>query len=168
MEPIMSCPQGHTLSGKMCTIAPTLSCPAGYTLVNGMCQPESGVQGYGDSMNIPPSENMMLRSGDLVMPPPGSVAMVGSPKPPTAIISEVAGRVAAEFPDMGMRMGSPKPIISEVAGRVAAEFPKIEAPSMGMGMGSPKPMTPQILPGSEPSCPSGYSLNKSDNMCYPL
>jgi hypothetical protein len=75
----MSCPQGLTLSGKMCTIAPILSCPSGYTLVNGMCQEDSGVQGFGDSsMNIPPSDNARLALGE-VAPPPQAQAQPETP-----------------------------------------------------------------------------------------
>ena len=118
MEPTMTCPSDHILKDNVCTIAPTMSCPTGYTLVNGMCQPDE-ISGFGDSMNIPPTQNGIL-----------SQTIMSDSTPP------------------------PQPQMSPVA---------VAPPS------SPAAARPPVSPvGGSGNCPSGYSLNKTDNMCYPL
>jgi hypothetical protein len=120
----MSCPSDHVLKDNMCTIAPTMSCPSGYTLVNGMCQPDE-VAGYGDSMNIPPTQNGII-SQTIMSEPTSQTHMMMSPKP-----------------------WSPAPP------------PQAAAASNTRG----SPVSPMI---DTNNCPSGYSFNRSDNMCYPL
>ncbi len=134
----MSCPQGLTLSGKMCTVVPILSCPSGYTLVNGMCQQDDGLQGFGDSMNIPPSENRMMYAGDVngggAMPTP-SPSM--SPEP------------------MGSLMGGGdvlKNIASDLGGMIKENIPVLpgqeqaQAQRMQMPMQSPQPQPQNLRP----------------------
>lgn len=136
----MSCPSGHVLKDKMCTIAPTMTCPSGYTLMNGMCQPsangESEIMGFGDSMNIPPTQNGIL-----------SHTIMSDTYPEKEEVTTMSPTV----PDMGMRPPSVMPM-----------SPTAAAASADMGAGSP------VSPMSMNNCPSGYSFNRSDNMCYPL
>jgi hypothetical protein len=184
MEPIMNCPQGHTLNGKMCTIAPTLSCPMGYTLVNGMCQEDAGVQGFADSMNIPPTDSLNLQPSDTVMPPPStSVAMIASPVPAPNILADVANRVISDIPIPQMPRISPIPVMRPVSSpsmmgmRPASptRIAPVSSPSMmGMRPASPTRMaaSPSVM-GMRPAspggnCPMGYTLNRMDNLCYPL
>lgn len=134
----MSCPQGLTLSGKMCTVAPILSCPSGYTLVNGMCQQDDGLQGFGDSMNIPPSENRMMYAGDVngggAMPTP-SPSM--SPEPMGSIMGggDVLKNIAS---DLG---GMLKENIPVLPGQEQAQ-----AQRMPMQMQSPQPQPQNLRP----------------------
>jgi hypothetical protein len=207
MEPIMSCPQGLTLSGKMCTVAPTLSCPSGYNLVNGMCQQDDGLQGYGDSMNIPPSDNRVLASGDVISQqeqarPPMMMSQSPTPNPTQQQYGESIMSLLPNLPGQQAFMGAAagvtgmgmSPVAYRAPDRPISNIPQIQTlgspmmPSRPLSpqrrqqrmmsplpppppMGSPKP--PPIMPSSSPvaggqPCPMGYSLNRSDGMCYPL
>lgn len=160
----MSCPQGLTLSGKMCTVAPVLSCPPGHTLVNGMCQQDDGLQGFGESMNIPPSDNMMLRPGEIggetaqkpqeMMPSP--VGM-DSEKGPGRLLSDVGNMLyqtisAAQPPPPpsmpGMVPSSPtvRPVTT------APQIQPIESPVMPVLPISPPPRV-SVSPISVPPPP---------------
>lgn len=140
----MSCPSGHVLKDNMCTIAPTMTCPSGYTLMNGMCQPgangESEIMGYGGgSMNIPPSQNGIV-SQTLMS---DNITTVMAPPPTTTPMSPM------------MRPMSPtmRPM----------------SPTMSPTPPPPRTMSPMpVSPISMNNCPSGYSMNRTDNMCYPL
>lgn len=212
MEPIMSCPQGLTLSGKMCTVAPVLSCPSGYTLVNGMCQEDSGVQGFGDSMNIPPSDSgARFAPGELgtgAAPPTTQQPMQMTPTPPPSSqaqpLAEMVRQMIPTLPgeEMIPRMQPPQPSspMQEMV-RPVSRPPQIQAlgspmpmrplspqrrqqrmmasplppPPPPMRSPKPPPMRPpspsqmQGSPGGPINpCPSGYSLNRMDGMCYPL
>lgn len=141
----MSCPQGLTLSGKMCTVAPTLSCPSGYTLVNGMCQQDDGLQGFGDSMNIPPSENRMMYAGDVAtMPQQPSPSM--SPEPmrePMGGAGDVLKNIAS---DLG---GMLKENIPVLPGQEQAQAQRMQMQSpqqMQMQMQSPQPQPQNLRP----------------------
>lgn len=205
----MSCPQGLTLSGKMCTIAPTLSCPSGYTLVNGMCQEDDGLQGFGDvSMNIPPSDNMRLAPGNLNggrEVSTSTAAVAASPMMMQTqqqqrfgnVLSQVGGMLTANIPElpgqpsvadieraramMMARQNSPRPptvpqiqsISSSPAMPVrplSPQRPPPISPPMTMTPPPPPPMMPMGGGGGSPNsqCPTGYSLNRADGMCYPL
>ena len=144
----MSCPSGHILKDNMCTIAPTMTCPTGYKLMNGMCQPgtddgESEITGFGDSMNIPPTQNGIL-SQTLMSDTTRMMAMEEAPPPSSPMMIPPAS-----------------PTMMDAA---AVQPPKPVRPpsSTNMMMGSP------VSPMSMNNCPSGYSFNRSDNMCYPL
>lgn len=138
----MSCPQGLTLSGKMCTVAPILSCPSGYTLVNGMCQQDDGLQGFGDSMNIPPSENRMMYAGDVngggAMPTP-SPSM--SPEPMGSLMGggDVLKNIAS---DLG---GMIKENIPVLPGQEQAQAQRMPM-QMQMQMQSPQPQPQNLRP----------------------
>lgn len=175
----MTCPQGLTLSGKMCTIAPVMSCPTGYTLVNNMCQQDDGLQGYGDSINMPPTDGTpMLSAADIVqqqqMPSPqspmpmqqGGTALPDILKQIDDIFPKIPGQVAD--------------IAAALPGQIndVLRAPQIQALSpqtMPMRPLSPQkprmePLSPQPMRPSSPSgqCPMGYMMNSSDKMCYPL
>lgn len=143
----MSCPSGHMLKDNMCTIAPTMTCPAGYKLMNGMCQPssadeDSDIMGYGgDSMNMPPTQNGIL--SQTLMSSGDTMTMMVPPMSPSP--------AAAMRPPMNP---ATKPQTQTVSPSPAAAPPTM--------MGSP------VSPMAMNNCPSGYSMNRSDNMCYPL
>lgn len=145
MEPIMSCPQGLTLLGKMCTVAPVLSCPSGYTLVNGMCQQDSGIQGYGESMNIPPSDNRVLATGEVQAQQQTADAamMMNSPQPAPSqqTYGESLMNLLPNLPGQQAFMG-------------AAETATASARMMGMSpISRPMTNTPQIQPLGTPQPP---------------
>jgi hypothetical protein len=187
MEPNMSCPQGLTLSGKMCTIAPILSCPTGYTLVNGMCQEDSGVQGFGESMNIPPSVNSQLQlslgevapSSQQPVPVTEPMAVAAqSPQPNTVSIK--MGGMIPKLPGeelistMMQPMRSPNaPQIQPLASPMPMRTISPQRRQQMMMMSPPPPMRSPRPPPVRPSspsgqCPAGYDFNRGDAMCYPL
>lgn len=201
----MSCPQGLTLSGKMCTVAPVLSCPSGYTLINGMCQEDSGIQGFGDSsMNIPPADNRMLAPGEVGGGAPTTTTtqqqqqqmmMPTSPSYGAQPLVEMVRQMIPELPGQEMipRMQQQQPSspMQEMV-RPDSRPSQVQALSSPMPMrplspqrrqqrmmaGTPTPPPPMrsplppitTSPGPGPiqPCPMGYSLNRSDGMCYPL
>ncbi len=176
----MNCPQGHTLNGKMCTIAPTLSCPMGYTLVNGMCQEDTGIQGFGDSMNIPPTDSLNLQPSDTMTPPPPSaspVVPVNVPIPGSNLLTDVVNRVVSELPlPQQMPRISPIPVMRPTSPtRINAAAPAMRPTSptrVAAAAPAMMPTSPTVM-GMRPAspggnCPMGYTLNRMDNLCYPL
>lgn len=194
----MSCPQGLTLSGKMCTIAPILSCPSGYTLVNGMCQQDDGLQGFGDSMNIPPSGTNPIGSGEIDTPVQQPQTPTQTPTPAPSglglknIVSDVGGMIAQkvniqnQLPSM-----SPMMMMQQQQQQAPPPLPPSRPPSpppprTRLAVASPRPPPPPSRPASparvkptspvqpsmqisnQPMCPAGFSLNRTDMLCYPL
>lgn len=190
----MSCPQGLTLSGKMCTINPVLSCPPGYTLVNNMCQQDDGLEGIGGSMNMPPSDNMTTLSPNELL---SAEAVVKTPSPapsmmmpPPSQMNNVLGDVGNMLKDtLTQGLAGDQPISMEQArlmiqpslsSPMPMRQPQLQplASPMPMRPLSPPPMrsptpTPTRVAPMRPSspsgqCPMGYMMNSSDKMCYPL
>lgn len=213
----MSCPQGLTLSGKMCTVAPILSCPSGYTLVNGMCQQDDGLQGFGDSMNIPPSGTNPIGAGEFgdqqqmqmqmqmqLSPPPAPIGPGGATGSLGNVVSDVGGMLAQKIsgaqqqmmpmsPVMIMRLPNqqqPPPTMPQTPSRsrpqsptrtISVTPPPPPPPTTTVVSQSPRqPVRPTMPrdgvspssssppPPATPTCPSGYSLNRFDMMCYPI
>jgi hypothetical protein len=126
-------------------MAPKLSCPSGHTLVNGMCQEESGIQGFGDSMNIPPSVNQNLNPAETMPdqqtpPPPQMPENKASLK---NLISDVTSKVSAELPSLNIPQQMGMPFSPQ------RMMPLPSSPMMGMNI--TRPSSPQRMMPPPPS-----------------
>lgn len=153
----MSCPQGLTLSGKMCTIAPILSCPSGYTLVNGMCQEDDGLQGFGDSMNLPPTDNSQLQfqSGEIKQDIPVTPQPVTPPVQPVRDqLQPLTDKLIDSIPRLPGQDMIPKMPSSPLQRMEMPSSPlQIRRPAAMMISPQPVPMKPLTAP-SRPTSPS--------------
>ena len=153
----MTCPVGHVLKDKFCTIAPTMTCSQGYKLENNMCVPTSGTGTDNMSMGRPPRP--ATRSLPPNMPGGGELGMSGTPAMSLGRPQRPATRsLPPNMPGAGPQLQDTKSLQPQLNNTNTTVMPSNIAPGN----------TLPIAPVTTSACPEGFSLNSSDNMCYPL